>query len=187
MVSFRSLFSRNSYPGLDHPDVPGSSLNAIQRKRAASGGELRAHIYCHAGQRFLLTSVMSAPGYAMLETGDPTVLAADVSDAELGRSLCDHLLRYEARQPPIDRDAKKTDWAVYRASGDGSVTGFETRSVKVAVATANLVVEMEAAPLRSLHGEICVKATTGPDHALLGAALRRALRAVDALRRAEIV
>lgn len=168
-------------------DAPGSSLLAIGRRRAAIGGELRAHVYRHADSKFLLVSIMSVPGSAMLETGEPSVLPFDAADDALGRSVCEHLLQHDARQPPDLRDRKLTDWAVFRASQESAVSGFESRSMRVAVATANLLLELEAAPLRSLHPEISVKGIAHPRHGELGATIRRSLAAVDALRQAGLV
>jgi hypothetical protein len=114
------------------------------------------------------------------------VLPHDIADADLGRVICEHLLAHDAREPTNLRDRKRTEWSAFRASRDKSVTGFESKSVCVMIETINLIVNIEAAPFRSLHPEISVKGTAPPIHAALGATLRRALNAVAALRNADI-
>jgi hypothetical protein len=165
-------------------DAPGSSLHAIKRKRAATGCELMAHIYRYAESRFIVTSVMWVPGSVVLETGEPSVLSLDVTDAELGYTVCEHLLTHQARQPPNLRDRKSTDWAAYRASGARSVTGFESKSWQVTVETMNLALNIEAYPVRTLRASVSVKAVVQPLHEELGAAIRRTLSAAEVLRQA---
>lgn len=168
-------------------DLPGSSLLAIQRLRNLNGGELEAVIYRYADRKFLVTSVMSIPGSLSLETGQPSVLPIDASDEDLGRVVCEHLLRHDPREPPNQRHAKLTDWAVFKVSGDRSVSGFNSKSSRVTVQTINLILQLEAAPVRSLHGDICVQVTARLEHGELGVSIRKALRAADALRQAGIV
>lgn len=185
MKSLRQLFSRSAKVA-DVPDEPGSSLLAIKRKRAADGGELAAHVYRYAERKFLVTSIMSVPGSFRLETGEPTTLPSAVTDEELGRVVCEHLLGHVAQQPPSQRDAKLSDWAVFMASGDRSRAGFESKSFRVSVETVNLAIELDAAPMRSL-SELSIKAYSPPRHSELGAKIRKALDAADALRRAGLV
>jgi len=188
MELLRRILSRTA-PALDADiqDAPGSSLHAIKRKRAATGCELMAHIYRYAERRFLVTSIMWVPGSVILETGEPSVLPIDVADADLGRTVCEHLLAHDARQPGDLRDRKATDWAAYRASGARSVKSFESNSWQVTVETINLVLNVEAYPVRSSHAQICVKGVVGPLYEELGATIRRTLSAAEVLRQAGLV
>ena len=187
MKSLRQLFSRSTrVTDTDVPDEPGSSLHAIGRKRAADGGELAAHVYRYAERKFLVTSIMSVPGSLYLETDEPTTLPIGVTDEELGRVVCEHLLGHVAQEPANLRGRKLSDWAIFTASGDRSRAGFESKSFKVSVETINLVLELDAAPLRSL-SELSVKAYAPPRHGELGAKIRKTLDAVDALRRAGLM
>ena len=188
MNRFRQMFSRsgsNDDGGVS--DAPGSSLLAIKRQRAATGCELRANVYRHAERRFLATSIMSVPGSIIMETGEPSILPIEASDEDIGRTICEHLLRHDARLPPNQRDAKLRDWAVFQASGERSVSGFEDKSSRVTIETVNLVLSLEATPVRSLHPAICVKGVARPHHAELGAMVRKTLQASDALRKAAII
>jgi hypothetical protein len=188
MDALRRIFSRSGATDVASTvDAPGSSLLAIARRRAAIGGELSAHIYRYADSTFIVTSIMSVPGSIVLETGEPTVLPFEAADADLGRIVCRHLLEHDARRPPNLRDHKTTDWSAFQASGDSSVSGFEGKSSRVTVETINLVLNIEAAPVRSLHAEISVKGVAQPLHNELGATIRRTLMAADALRQAGIV
>lgn len=188
MTPFRRLFSRQpAAENADAVDAAGSSLAAIKRRRAAIGSELKAHVYCYAESKFIVTSIMWVAGSVILETGEPSVLPFGAADADLGRAICEHLLAHDAREPPNLRGRTSTDWAAFQASGDRSVSGFETKSSLVTVETMNLVLNVEAAPLRSLHSEISVKAVAQPLHAELGATVRRVLMGADALRKAQII
>ncbi|WP_445504509.1 hypothetical protein [Microvirga sp. G4-2] len=188
MDMLRRIFSRSASsvdPVVD--DLPGSSLHAIKQKRIATGCELMAHIYRYAESRFIVTSIMWVPGSVIVETGEPSILPIDVSDADLGRTVCKHLLQHEAREPPNLRDHKLTDWAAYRASGATSASSFENRSWRVTVETTNLVLNVEAAPVRSLDAGISAKGVVSPLHEELGATIRRALSAAEAIRLAGLV
>lgn len=178
--------SETSAPS-DEVDNPGSSLLAIRHRRAETAGELKAHVYRYAQRHFLVTSIMSIPGSVILETGEPSVLPFDVSDEDIGGVICEHLLRHDAREPPNLHDRKLTDWLVFQASGDTSVSGFQTKSSIVTVSTMNLILELEAKPVRSPHPDLCVKAVVQPRHQELGAAVRIALKAADILQRARII
>ncbi len=184
MDMLRRIFSRSASP-VD--DLPGSSLHAIKRKRAATGCELMARIYRYAESRFIVSSVMWIPGSAIVETGEPSLLPVDVPDADLGRTVCQHLLQHEAREPQNLRDHKRADWAAYRASGAKSASGFESKSWIVTVETINLALNIEAAPVRALPAGISAKSVAPPLHEELGATIRRALSAAEAIRRAGLV
>lgn len=171
----------------DLQDLPGSSLLAMRRRRKETGCELRAHIYLYDDRRFIISPVMSVPGSVVLEVGQPLVLPVDASDAELGSELCATLLRHDARTPPDLTGHKATDWPAYRASGARSVTGFEEKNWVAYVETLNLIVEIEAAPRRSPKPGITVKGVAPPEHAELGAMLRRAFAGAKALRDAEML
>jgi hypothetical protein len=189
MVDFRRLFMGRAVPDDDDvPDTEGSSRLAIHRKRTALGGELQATVYCYAARCFLVSSIRCPPGTGLsLETGDPSVLPFDATNADLGRAVCEHLLRHDPREVPNLRDHKLTDWPVYKASRAKSGKSFESQSSRVGVATINLIIRLEAAPVRSADPNLCVKGSSNPVHEELGAAIRKVLNASDALREAGIL
>jgi hypothetical protein len=67
------------------------------------------------------------------------------------------------------------------------VKSFESNSWQVTVETINLVLNVEAYPVRSPHAQICVKGVVGPLHDELGATIRRTLSAAEVLRQAGLV
>lgn len=180
----RKSFLQRPTAGDDLEDLPGSSLLAIRRRRKENGCELRTHVHLYDDRRFIISPVMSVPGSGSLEVGPPSVLPVDVADAELGSELCAMLLRHDAREPPNLTGHKATDWPAYRASGARSVVGFEEKSWVAHVETINLVVEIEARPVRSLKPGLAVTGVAPPEHAELGAMLRRAFAGAKALRNA---
>ena len=123
MSIIRRIFSRPSSALVDYP---GSSQHRIARKRFESRSELQAHLYRFDNSKFIVSSVMSMPGSLIVETGDPTILSIDATNAELGHAVCSHLLTHEARQPPPLWDHRSTDWLPFKASGARSVSSFAT-------------------------------------------------------------
>jgi len=178
------LFSRPASVLGTVDDIPGSSLHAIARKRAALGFELLAHVYRYADSKFIVTSNMSERGSAIWETGEPTVLPIDVADRELGRVVCAHLLGHVAGQPSNLRDHKLTDWAVYRASGAKSGKDFRSKSWLVSVETLNHALDIEAVPVFDVYDGIRVKGGARPEHEELGAVIRKVFAGAEALRKA---
>jgi hypothetical protein len=172
---------------LGHEDLAGHSTLAIQRRRTESGFELEASAYLYSERLFILTSMMGKPGSAHLEIGQPSVLTIDAADSELGRLVCEHLLRHDHRVPGDLSQLNKSDWGAFQASGSKTLTHFEANSWRADISTVNLVLEFEVAPVRSLHPEIAVCAHTNPIHAEIGAALRRCFEAGRAVRDAGLI
>jgi hypothetical protein len=183
----RMGFAQRPVVPADLEDVPGTSLLAIKRRRSEAGCELRARVYLYDGRQFIISPVMSAPGSVILEVGQPLLLPLDIADADLGSAVCATLLRHDARTPPDLRGHTAADWPAYQASRARSVTRFEEKSWAALVETHNTVLEIEAAPLRTLKPGLAVKATVQPDHAEVGALLRRAFAGAKALRDAGMV
>lgn len=166
-------------------DMPGRSNLALARQRKTLGTELRATAYFYDGQKIVISSVMSAVGSMIVETDDVSVLDSDVSDAILGRVLCDHLLRHVAQEPPSQRDAKRTDWPAFKASRARSVRAFEQKSSRAVVQTFGpLLLEIEVAPTRTYEPHLWVKSVAAAQHDELGARVRDAIRGVELLQTA---
>ncbi|PZO48541.1 MAG: hypothetical protein DCF16_16175 [Alphaproteobacteria bacterium] len=132
-------------------------------------------------QRIIVSSVSG-----IAETGAPTVLALDVSNDELGRVVCDHLLAFEP-ETPANLPSNKTEWPAFIASGARSVSGFESHSWQVLVETVGDCIRINARPLKSLHHEISVEGIERPHHANLGAVIRRVLAGALALREKGVI
>jgi hypothetical protein len=168
------LFSRRA--------APNASYVEIANRERRIGQPLEARGYWYDERLIILTAVAG-----IAEVGEAQVLPADTGDSDLGKVICEDLLRYEAKSPANLRDHRLNDWGAYRASGAKSASAFEARAVTLSFRSFGNTVTIEAAPRKSLHPEIRVTANAGPDHSDIGASARRALRAVAALRAAEII
>jgi len=162
--------------------TPSASYVEIANRERRIGQPLEARGYWYDEHLIILTAVAG-----IVEVGEAQVLPLDASDSDLGKFICDELLRYEAKSPSNLRDHKLNDWGAYRASGAKSASAFEARAVMLSFKSSGNTVTIEAAPRKSLHPEIHVTANAGPDHSDIGASARRALRAAAALRAAEII
>jgi hypothetical protein len=165
-----------------HRVIPEGSYVEVAARKKRLRCDLRARFYFSDEKRRFIISTVSG----IAETGDPTVLPEDVSDDELGRVVCDHLLAFDPKTP-ASPPGNKTDWPAYRASGARSVTSFESHSWQVLVETVGDSIRVNAAPLKTLHHEISVEGIARPDHASLGAAIRRALAGAVALRERNLI
>lgn len=173
----------NDVPYQPAPRVlPTASYVEVPARRTVIGSELRARLYLHEDRQLLISSVNG-----IAETGPVTVLATDVDDETLGRTICDHLLAFRPRSPDNMRDQKLTDWPAYKASGAKSVKRFEENAWMVFVDTVNSTVRFEASPYRSHHQAVFAAGRAGLDHADIGATLKRVLTAAEALRTAGVV
>lgn len=162
--------------------LPSGSYVEIASRKKQLSCDLRASLYLYEkGQRIIVSSISG-----IAETGSPTVLPDDVSNDELGRTVCDHLLEFDPKSPAVI-GSKVTEWPAFVASGARSATGFESRSWYVYVRTAGDSIQVKAQPRKSLHDEISVAGVARPDHASLGAAIRRALAGAMALREKGII
>jgi hypothetical protein len=154
----------------------GSYIEIADRKKRLKS-DLHARLYWYEERHRIIISSVSG----IAETDIPTVLPEDVSDDDLGRAVCDHLLAFEPNTPDI-RARKRADWPAFVASGAHSVSGFESHSWHVRVETVGVSIRVNASPLKSLHGEISVEGVAGPNHADLGAVIRRVIAGAVALR-----
>lgn len=149
----------------------------IAERRQEIGGELAARAHYYNDSLFIISSI--AGNY---EAGQPSVLDKQVSDSELGKTFCDHLLKFQLRSPEDAWRGKETDWPAFRVSGARSVKGFETRSYLISVRTINTAVVVSVSPRESIYGEISVQGSAGADHERLGAVIRHALKCAMTLR-----
>jgi hypothetical protein len=154
----------------------------ISNRKIAVGRELQAWLYLYDNRMLIICSVSG-----ISETGEPSVLPLDVSDEDLGRCVCDHLLRFKPKSPENMRDRKKSDWAAYRVSHAKSMRHFEEKSWMVRVDTINTAISVYAFPRNSLWPEINAYGCARPMHENLGGTIRRTLRAATVLRENGIV
>lgn len=157
--------------------TPDGSWVEIASRKKRLREELRARAYLYEKVGFIICTVSG-----IAETGEPTIVPADVANAELGRTVCDHLLCFDPKSPNNMRGMKLTDWPAYQASGAKSVKSFESNSWMIHVATVNTAIDIEAAPRLSLHSEIRVRGVTTPSHEAIGATIRKTLAAAMVLR-----
>jgi hypothetical protein len=168
-------------------DAPGRSNLALTRRREQIDGELRAHLYLYDRRKFIIASVMSVPRSLILEIDDVTVLDASITNEVLGQTVCAHLLRFVRKEPPNQRNAKRTDWPAFRASGARSVIGFEEKAWRAHVETVGpLVLDITAAPARTNQPYLQIKSIASAEHGGLGARVRDAIHAAEALRAAGV-
>lgn len=159
----------------------GSWVEIASRKKRLRE-ELRARAYLYEKVGFIICTVSG-----LAETGEPTIVPADVENAELGRMVCDHLLCFDPKSPNNMLGMKLTDWPAYQASGAKSVKSFEENSWMIHVTTVNTAIDIEAAPRLSLHSEICVRGVTTPSHEDIGATIRKTLAAGMVLRENRVI
>ena len=157
--------------------IPEGSYVEIANRKKQLECDLRARLYLYEEKHRIIVSSVSG----IAETGNPTILPDDISDEELGRTVCDHLLEFDPNTPR-GRPPNPREWPAFRASGARSVTRFESHSWYVHVETVGVSIRVNANPRKSLHREISVEGIARPDHANLGAVIRRALSGAIALR-----
>lgn len=149
----------------------------ISNRKKALGCELRMRLYLYDHKFLIITSVSG-----IAETGEPTVLPVDASNDDLGRSVCDHLLKFKPKSPSNMRDRKASDWGAYRASRAKSVRKFEEKLWMVRVETINSTLSILTSPRNTLWREIHAHGFSSPVHETLGSTIRRTLRAAMVLR-----
>jgi hypothetical protein len=154
----------------------------LGKQRKKLGCELKARFYLYNNAKFIVCSVAG-----ISETGEPTVLPLDVSDSDLGRCVCDHLLQFNPKSPEYRRGEKRSDWPAYEISGAKSMRRFEEKSLMVRFETINLVIRIDAAPRNSLWREISAHGVEHPDHEKLGRTIRRTIKAARILRENGII
>lgn len=162
-------------------DEPGGSWVSIAARKRKIGQELAAALYIYDGRLFVCAVQWIA------ETGEAEILPDTVADRTLGQSICNHLVAFDPGGAHDLRNRKKTDWPAWRASGAKTVRQFEQSAFRLDVRTSGTQIALEAAPLTTLHSEMCVRALVSPWHVDIGAAARRVLRAAETLRQAGVV
>jgi hypothetical protein len=154
-----------------------ASYVEIAHRRRSLECELRARLYFYDETKFI---VCSASGIS--ESGEPTVLPPDVSDDDLGRCVCDHLLSFNPKSPENMREHKMRDWPAYKASGAKSIRAFQERTWRMMLTTSNTTIMIDAAPVNTLWREITAHGTSLPRHDNVGRVIRRTLRGAMVLR-----
>lgn len=162
--------------------TPDGSWVEIAKQKEIVNSELEMRAYFYEKVGFIISSVSG-----IAETGAPTIAPADISNFELGTTICDHLLRYAPRSPDNMRSSKPTDWLAYRASGAKSVRNFQEHSWRIRVSTMNTAVLVESSPSLSLHSEIYVGGIATASHETIGTTVRKALNAAMALRKQFVI
>lgn len=161
-------------------DQHGSAVEAVAAKRQRFGMELWATLYCYAGRTYIVTSVMTAPGELMVETGDPSVLPVATIDAAIGEAALWHLAQMVKRRPSSQRERKLTDWTVYQLSGAKSVRAFTSASIAVMLETTPTGIALSARGAHIVEGEPWATTTAPLDPAALGAAIRAVIADAEA-------
>jgi hypothetical protein len=157
--------------------LPEGSWVEIDNQKKRLNTELRARAYFYEKRGYIVSAVSG-----IAETGEPTILPADVANSDLGRCVCDRLLEFTPRSPGGMRQMKLRDWPAYQASGAKSVKSFEANCWMITVDTINTAIVITTRPSLSLHSEISVEGTTIPRHEDLGAVIRKTLKAAMVLR-----
>lgn len=164
--------------------VPYLSVREIADLKKRLGTELRAALYFFDDKTFIFCSIAG-----FTEIGEPTVLAADTPDETLGLTLCDKLLDFVKDMPNPPPGYANKDWAALVASRAKSARDFESKSVYVYARTVKSAIQIKAAPRISNHKELSATCSlpNGSMHIDIGAAIRRAIQASNALREAGLV
>jgi hypothetical protein len=147
------------------------------------GRELRAALYFYNERLFIASAITG-----VTEAGSPVVLTVDDTDDALGLAICDKLLEFD-RHSPRGREAKLADWQSFTVSGAKTGKYFEANSIYFTIKTVNTAICLEARPRVSLRPEFHAGAqlSVGAEHERLGAAVRRLILAVKALRQASVL
>jgi len=159
--------------------IADASYVEITERKERLGRDLHAQAYFFNKRRVFIISAVSGS----YETGTPSVLPEAVSDEELGRVICDHLLEFDIKTPSGLNFRKMTEWPVFVASGASSVASFQSQSWGIAVTTiGDNSVHVDVSPMKGLHPEITVAGVARPKHVDVGAVTKRALAGAIALR-----
>jgi hypothetical protein len=123
-----------------YDDLPPRCLmdrrDALREISLHSGmpAELRAVVYAYGSKCFLASATTG-----IQEAGPVRLLAADVTDEQLGLAVLDLLLQCQAHEP-----GDSSTWPVYVESGAKSMRAFEEASVFVQIRTVNTAIRFEA-------------------------------------------
>ena len=177
---FGKLFDRQ--PG--GPAAPGRSTYELYKARRKQRSELRAAIYLYDQRLFILSAVAGIG-----EIGEPVLLDVDVGDEVLGKTLCDCLLAYSAKDKRVSEDFSMEKWRAYKASGAQSAKSFENNAFFLYARTQHGTLMLDARPRISNHFELCATSSIAEAalHMEIGATVRRTFSAAMALRDAGLV
>ncbi len=167
--------------------VPERSARELADYKAKIASELRVHVYYIPGREFIVAPLDGNRGL-FVEVRDVTKLPEDVDNELLGRIICNNLLWNVPEVPRDLRDRKMTDWPAYIASGFKSVRQFQTKSIYIDIHTINTVLSIEARPLADyVAADIFLgsQLPLGPDHDLIGERIRKLLRGLSLLQKAD--
>lgn len=132
---------------------------------------------------FFVTSVAEISEY-----DDPTKLATDCSDNELGAAALLHLSQYREERIEGSRSKNLTDWRVYQVSGAKSVRAFEKEAWHVDLALMNSAVLIWARPRLSLETHLSAYGDCNRhDPDMVGVTIRKTLAAAEILRSNSVI
>jgi hypothetical protein len=156
------------------------STREIADKRKELNSELRASLYLYDDSKFIICTIAGNTEY-----GEPIVLDLNISDDELGKSICDKLLEFNPKNIARHTETKLSDWEAYNASGAKTGKAFENKSFYVYIRTINSAITIEARPRVTNEKDLSVLCTvsSGRLHVDIGAATRKAINAAKLLRK----
>ena len=175
---FKNLFSKNKSARA----TPDGSYVEIANTKKHLGTELRACLYLYNEEKFIISSIAGIAEY-----GEPALLDVNVSDENLGLTVCDKLLEF---QPKNNKDISKNtleDWLSYKASGAKTGKVFESNSIYVYIQTVNSAIIITASPRVTNNQTLKAKCSAVGDHYKIGAAIRMAIEASKTLRQAGLL
>lgn len=160
--------------------LPHYSAREIADKKQELGCELRAVIYFYDEKKYIVSAVAGISEY-----GSPTIIDVSDSDETIGLAVCDKLLEFKQRTEKNAFKAKLDDWASYKSSGSKTGKSFELKSIYISVSTVNTAIQFKAAP--RISNEKSLKAVcfnSNGNHAEIGSAVRKSIKASQVLRNA---
>jgi hypothetical protein len=164
--------------------IADASFREILDRKKRVGRDLHARAYFFDQKSEFIISAVSG-GY---EIGSPTILPETATDEELGRIVCDHLLRFDTNTPSGLNLRKITEWPAFVASGARSVTSFQSHSWGFSIDTiGDNSVRVDVSPLKTLQPEITVSGNARPKHVDVGSDAKRALAGAIALRKSGVI
>lgn len=167
-----------------HPDRSGFEILAA---RDHYGHEISCKLYFYAKHRIIAAPLTGTPGDLIAELTPPLVESEPVTNERLGHVALQCLLQYRSEGVASLRDAKRTEWVTYRASGAPSVRAFESATVCVSITTFFSDLRVEAQHLGPGDSPLAVRGLTRAsiEHEAFGALLRKLVRGAVAIREAD--
>jgi hypothetical protein len=163
--------------------MPERSTRELTDAKARIGKELRAAGYLYDEKTLIFSSITG-----IAECGPVQKLGMDSSEEGIGLAICDTLLEFGLHDPGKLADYKLSDWKAYAASGAKSSKHFEANSLYFEFQTVNSAIVLKARPRLSLESSFYAGASlsNGQQHDVIGAALKRLVRGVKAMRDAGV-